>query len=137
MNMVKRILSTGSVLLLALSMAVSLSAGSFRTGDRVYAQWLPNAWYPGKIAGDCRLGWEVLFDDGDRKCCSPHHIVLDRVPAEKELVVGARVLALWTNGKFYPGIIASVEGDRYFIQFDDGDTRRVTGEDIRLYAPPR
>ena len=131
-----RYATIGFILPALFAVSVVFSGTFFSTGERVYAQWKPNAWYAGKVEGTCTIGWEVLFDDGDRKCCSRHHIAADRVPAEDKLNVGARVLALWTDGRYYPGIIAELDGGRYFIQFDDGDTRTVLREEIRLLAPP-
>lgn len=58
----------------------------------------------------------------DRDRGSPmEKIVLDVVPSAGEIAVGARVLAQWGSGFFYPGEISAISGDSYDIQYDDGD----------------
>lgn len=47
---------------------------------------------------------------------------------------GDRVLAQWSNGKWYPAQIATYRGGRYHIRFDDGDTARVTERQVRPFS---
>jgi len=108
-----------------------LSARAFKTGETVFAQWLPNSWHRGTIVNKCKIGWYIKFNDGDEKCCSPFHVIKDRVPAPGELKVGTAVLARWITGHYFPGIIAGISGDRYFIKFDDGDETSVPINFIR------
>ncbi len=108
------------------------SQTALKAGDIVFAEWTPNGWYHGKIEKKCDIGWHVQFDDGDQKCCHPDTIARDAVPAKNLVRKGSLVLAQWTDGRFYPGVVVSVEGDVYSIQFDDGDSRSVGIEMIRL-----
>lgn len=122
-----------AALLLMPGMRQGLSAKApLKAGDVVWAEWQPNDWYHGKITKQCDLGWHILYDDGDQKCCSPDKVVKDVAPPAGQVKKGSRVLAEWTNGKYYPGVVASIEGDQYSIQFDDGDKRTVGLQLIRL-----
>jgi Histone methyltransferase Tudor domain 1 len=47
--------------------------------------------------------------------------------------VDTRVLAKFKQGRFYPGKITKIDGDRYDIKFDDGDVGKVTLDDLRLF----
>lgn len=45
--------------------------------------------------------------------------------------VGQRVLARWHPEVYsYPGTIAALFGERYQVNFDDGDRALVTGDDL-------
>lgn len=45
--------------------------------------------------------------------------------------VGQRVLAQWSpEVYFYPGVIKSIKGSKYQVEFDDGDQAAVTAEQI-------
>ena len=46
--------------------------------------------------------------------------------------VDTRVLAKFKKAGFWPGKIAKIDGDRYAIQFDDGDVDTVGLDDLRL-----
>ncbi|CAF3873229.1 unnamed protein product, partial [Adineta steineri] len=48
----------------------------------------------------------------------------------KLLTKDLRVFAKWTDGHFYSGSIASINGERYMIKFDDGATRYLKAQDI-------
>ncbi|CAF1042036.1 unnamed protein product [Adineta steineri] len=48
----------------------------------------------------------------------------------KLLTKGLRVFAKWTDGHFYSGSIASINGERYMIKFDDGASRYLKAQDI-------
>jgi hypothetical protein len=105
---------------------------SLKVGDTVFAEWAHNSWYHGKISKTCEKGWYINFDDGDVKCCSGSEVVMDVVSEATQLTQGKRVLAQWTNGKYYPGTISSVAGEDYNIQFDDGDKGAVKASQIRI-----
>ncbi|MBT3276109.1 MAG: hypothetical protein HN368_23375 [Spirochaetales bacterium] len=102
----------------------------------VYAEWSSNSWYRGKISSSCPEGYLVLFDDGAEKCCTQWEIVLDESPEKDEAQVNTAVLAEWSNGRFYPGIIAAISEDEYKIQYDDGDISVVKLSQLRLRTLP-
>ncbi len=101
-------------------------------GTAVFAEWSSNNWYHGKIASTCADGYQVLFDDGDTKCCSLKEIALDKVPSAAEVKANTPVLAEWSNGSYYPGVIASFKGGKYKIDYDDGDTAVVSLSQLRI-----
>ncbi|XP_052700995.1 TP53-binding protein 1-like isoform X3 [Crassostrea angulata] len=47
-------------------------------------------------------------------------------------VKDSRVMAKWKDGYYYPGIIQKVEGSRYQVKFDDGDSRYVRHSEALL-----
>ena len=106
-----------------------------QVGDVVWAQWKPNAWYHGKVTEKNPPGFRVAFDDGDQAVLSPSLIVVDKVSSAALVRVGIRVLAQWTDGRYYPGTVANVsEKGEFRIWFDDGDRRTVAVAQIRLRA---
>lgn len=58
------------------------------------------------------------------------------VAAQGTLAVGAPVAAKWTDGKWYFGTIAEIDGGRYAIDYADGDKGSVGPGEIRAIAPP-
>lgn len=46
--------------------------------------------------------------------------------------IGTRVTAQWTDGNWYPGKIAQVEGKQFCIQFDDGASAWVQAHQIQV-----
>jgi len=121
------------VVLSLLVVSVAWAAGGPpKVGQVVYAEWTPNGWYHGKITKTCEAGWHVLFDDGDQKCCTAAQIVKDIVPKPAKVKVGSKVLAVWSNGKFYPGKVSAISAGVYSIAFDDGDNGTANLSQIRL-----
>lgn len=58
-------------------------------------------------------------------------------PAPHVLAVGDKVSAQWTNGRWYPGTIGSVnDNGTYDIAFDDGDKRKGVRASQVTYIPP-
>jgi hypothetical protein len=111
------------------------SAKPAAVGDTVWAQWLPNAWYHGKVDKKGAAGLHVTFDDGDQADRPLGLIVVDRAPNKEDVKVGTHLLAIWTDGKVYPGTVTRViAGGKYAIQFDDGDSATVGLDDLRLRA---
>ncbi|XP_021358532.1 uncharacterized protein LOC110453742 isoform X2 [Mizuhopecten yessoensis] len=51
---------------------------------------------------------------------------------KSETAVGARVLARWKDGFYYPGSIAQILKSKYQVRFDDGDVRFVKVSDLLL-----
>lgn len=104
-----------------------------KPGDRVWAQWRPNAWFPGRVGRAVDMGLHVEFDDGDKADLPVSLVVPDRNPAAASVTVGTRVLALWYDQRYYPGTVRGMEDQRYDILFDDGDVRNgLSVEQIRL-----
>ena len=47
---------------------------------------------------------------------------------------GSRVLAQWSNGKWYPAQITDYDGRRYHVLFDDGDTSYAKEHQVRPFT---
>ncbi len=143
----------------AVSSSASRAAGGWRpeVGARVMGDWTEDNWYPGTIAEANSNGtmFFVQFDDGDTKWLPPQRIR----PGEDEgdgdeghdagppapathLYPGMRVSAEWTRGAWYDGTIAKANANntKFFIQYDDGDTKWCGPSEIRpmpgQHAPP-
>ena len=133
---------------LALTGWVVISLACFgqapEVGDRVWAQWTPNDWYPGELIEETALGFLVAFDDtsgvddvdpdlpatADRPLAL---IVVDRMVEVDQEAVGTRVLAQGADGWFYPAtIVAKAELGLYDVLFDDRDTATVDLAQIHL-----
>lgn len=126
--------------LMVLSLFAALGAAfaaktKLTAGLAVWAEWKPNAWYHGTIAESCSDGWFVHFDDGDKKCCAAAEIAADTIPDAGDVRKGTKVVAEWTDMRYYPGKISAVSGASYSIQFEDGDKRDVELGKIRLRGP--
>jgi hypothetical protein len=115
-----------------------LAAGSvaaqseLQPGTVVFGEWFENQWYHGTIQGPCSSGYTILAETGETKCVPSNKIVLDVVPDAGEVKEGSPVLAEWAPGQFYPGVVSSVGGGSYDIQYDDGDRSTVRLSGIRL-----
>lgn len=113
--------------------AAAPARDTLKEGDVVWAEWQTNAWFHGKIGKKTDKGYQINFDDGDVADVEVGQIALDKEPAKQDLKEGVRVLAKWSDDKFYPGKIAEVKNDgTYRIDFDDGDTGDAGLKDIRL-----
>lgn len=55
-------------------------------------------------------------------------------------MIGARVMGLWSNGIWYPGVVSQARERRgepqYFVQFDDGDTAWLSAQQIQVQSAP-
>ena len=100
--------------------------------ERRVAQWAPDGWYHGKADKTCAVGLHIAFDDGDQADRPFALVAVDHAPRRDEVKAGTHLLAMWTDGRVYPGTVTQISEDKYDIQFDDGDTRTVGREDLRL-----
>ena len=129
----KRIVLLSLVVLIGMMTAYAFAAGGgLKVNDAVFAEWVQNGWYHGKIAKTCDAGFHIAFDDGDQKCCTVAQIVKDVIPKANKVKVGKKVLAQWSNGRYYPGRVAAIAGGSYTIKFNDGDQGAVKLAQIRL-----
>ena len=88
-------------------------------GTRVAAIWTNGAYYPGTVQAVLVDGYAIAYDDGDR-WIAPRDRVLPMATAP--VAVGDHVLAVWKNGKMYPGRVTAVTPGGATIAWDDGDT---------------
>jgi len=117
---------------LRLMTPAAVPAKEATVGSAVWAQWTPNGWYHGKADKTCPVGLHVAYDDGDQADRPYALVAVDRAPRKGDVNVGTHLLAMWTDGRVYPGTVTQIADDKYDIQYDDGDTRTVGREDLRL-----
>ena len=108
--------------------------GNFKQGQAVFREWPAGEWQSGILAERCRNGWFVSTGAGEKKCISVKNIIADVHPEISLLKTGVKVLAKWENGKFYPGVIRTVNKEAFMcdILFDDGTKYRASFSDIRV-----
>lgn len=120
------------IMLLTFTTGISASS-EISTGDIVFAEWQTNGWYHGTVEDICgEDSFMIFYDDGDTKCCPAGIIVKDVIPPKTSVLPGKRVLAQWSDGRYYPGTVSVISGDTFNINFDDGDKGKVTLDQIRL-----
>lgn len=109
-------------------------------GARVMGDWTEDSWYPGYVAeaNANESLFFVQFDDGDTKWLPstkvrPHGDVPNASPAP-HLTAGTAVQGEWSNGSWYPGVVARVNANStmFFIQFDDGDQKWLPVHQLRF-----
>lgn len=130
----KRGLTILFLMLAAAAFTALYAASAVKSGDTVFAEWVKNGWYHGTVGDRCNgTGYMINFDDGDVKCCTPDKIVRDTVPAKTDVLPGKRVLAQWSDGRYYPGKVSVISDGKFNIDFDDGDKGTVDLAQVRLF----
>lgn len=106
-----------------------VAAQAPRAGTYVFAYWEADGfWYPAEVEEVDGEQVHVHFLDDDARKWLPIGQV-----GRYEVDVGDAVEANWQNGgKYYPGTIADRDGDRYYVQYDDGDEERVDVRQLRV-----
>lgn len=89
-------------------------------GDTVFAYWEPASMYFVGTAveyDDTQKGgaYYIVFADGDQKLI-PYAMI-----KPFNLTVGDKVMALWSSGGYYPGMVSKIVGNAAYINYDDGD----------------
>jgi DUF971 family protein len=110
------------------STRTAVAASPWITGDRVFGRWGGDwHWYPATVQSMKDGQVHVIFDDGDQEHLPPERVV------KLEVRVGQRVLGRWQRGPiYYPGKITRVEGERIWIDYDDGDKEATDVAWVRL-----
>ena len=113
----KQIAAVFSILAILFALPTVALAGPPAKGDLVLAQWGPdNLFYPARIAKVDGDKMKVAYYDGDVAT-----VRKDQVKAF-DWKAGTVVQCNWKNGgQYFPGKIASVEGEALQIHYDDGD----------------
>src|SRR5262245_22610602 len=85
------------------------SAQAVEVGDTVLAYWTPaKAYFIGTAVEKAGGGYLVVFEDGDRA------VVPEAQIRKYDIKVGTPVIAQWTDGKRYPGKVATVVGRAFY-----------------------
>lgn len=88
-----------------------------------------------KIMGKSKTNYVIMWEGGDIEFCNYDKFgkTKPNLPSADNLKVGTKVSAQWTNGSYYNGKIKEINGSKYTIEWDDGDTPiDVTINQIRL-----
>jgi hypothetical protein len=100
----------------------------WKVGDRILANWTHDAyWYPATIQSMDGERIYVNFDDGDKEWTTGEFLM------DIDIEVGGRVYCRWKGDPYYfPGRIARKEGEKIYVQYDDGDTEWTTISFVRV-----
>lgn len=88
-------------------------------GAPVAARWQDGKWYFGHIADIDGGRYAVDYADGDKGTVGMGEILPIAPP--HQIVIGARVMAVWKGATMYPGTVIQVYGGKARVQWDDGD----------------
>lgn len=99
----------------------AVAAGLIQVGSTVAAPWSDGELYLGTVKAMKGDTADVLYaDDGQVR---PVKISELKLVEPKTWSVGDHVLAVWSSGKFYPGVVSADKGGGvYTVKWDDGDT---------------
>jgi hypothetical protein len=100
----------------------------WKVGDRVLADWTHDEyWYPATIRSIEGERVYIYFDDGAKEWSTSERLL----PIDIEL--GDYVYCRWKGGPYYyPGRIARMQGEKIYVQYDDGDKEWTTISYVRV-----
>jgi hypothetical protein len=101
---------------------------NWKVGDRVLANWTHDKyWYPATIRKIDGERIYVQFDDGDKEWMTDTHLL------EIDIEVGDRIYCKWKGGPhYYPGRVASKDGESIDVHYDDGDKEKTSIKMVRV-----
>jgi len=105
---------------------VAVAGSELAVGARVAARWTDGKFYPGRIAALEGGRYSIAYDDGDALVVDAGSVLPMAQPGT--LAVGEHVLAVWKDGKMYPGVLADVRPGGATVRWDDGDVPLVVAE---------
>ena len=100
----------------------------WRVDDRVLANWKQDVyWYPATIQTIDGERIYVMFDDGDKEWTTSAHMM------NIDIEVGDRVHCRWKGDPlYYSGRVAQKDGEKIYVQYDDGDSEWTTISFVRV-----
>jgi len=106
---------------------VIVRAFPFDEGERVLASDVDGFVYPAEILSVQEDRVVVHFLDGPERMLTPELIRAFDLPAN------SRIECRWKGGPtYFPGVLASVEEERVFVRYDDGDEEWTSIRLVRL-----
>jgi hypothetical protein len=115
----------------AASPAAANTGAAFAVGDTVAARWDDGKLYLATVKSVGGGTVNVVYaDDGTAGAVAETDV--RAIPAAT-FAVGDRVLAVWSQGRFYPGKVTKVTGSSYTTAWDD-DTAPSTVEAGKIIA---
>jgi hypothetical protein len=104
----------------AASPAAASTQAAFAAGDSVAAKWDDGKLYLATVKSvDGGTVNVVYADDGSAGAVAVADV--HAIP-DATFAVGDRVLAVWSQGRFYAGKVTKANGSSYVIAWDDGTT---------------
>ena len=95
-------------------------AADVSVGDSVLAYWQEaDAYFIATVVERQGKGYLVVFEDGDLAAVAGSKI------RKNNLKAGSKVIARWTDGKYYGGTVAKTVGRAFYIHYADGSKRWV------------
>ena len=91
---------------------------TFGAGDTVLAYWEGNnLYFVGTVVEKSAANgtYKIIFADGDQA------VLASNLVRKMDIAVGSKVMAMWSDKKYYPGTVAKIVGGALFINYDDGD----------------
>jgi hypothetical protein len=111
--------------------AMSRPLADFHPGDRVWAPWMSGVLFVGTVDRIQEPEVHIHFADGDHGWVRLEQLIPFRLP------VGLRVMGRWRMGNaYYPGVVAEVQGERVYVQYDDGDREWTKPAALALPCEP-
>lgn len=102
------------------------STGLYKAGSRIFALYTGDGkYYSATILNSTTAGYSIRFDDGYET-----EIAQNQVQDLPALTEGMYVQCKWTDGKYYPATILSVQGNSISVKYDDGTLETVTSSQI-------
>jgi hypothetical protein len=114
-----------------LLLALASAAAAQEPGDRVLALWPADGmWYPARIEARNGDEFQLAYDDGDVGSLRGDQFV----PLHWE--AGSALQCNWRNaGRYYPGVIERIDGERIDFLYEDGDRETMTISRCRSLPP--
>ncbi|CAB3983607.1 Band 5 [Paramuricea clavata] len=115
------------------------TVGYIRVGSKVWAKALNGDYYKGAVTG---LGEKVhikfnnedtIAHERDADDC----VVFDMDPNPEDIQINTRVIAHWSSISAYlSGTVIKIEGQKYYVHYDDGDKGWNSIRQLRILKPP-
>jgi phage antirepressor YoqD-like protein len=99
---------------------VTTTADAVKVGDNVAAEWMTDSWYLAtvkKVTGD-----KYDVDYADNTSGSVTLAQIKTLDKNLKLAVGDKVMAVWSNAKFYTGAVQDLKEGGATIKWDDGSS---------------
>ena len=112
-------------------LALAFDAGAQAAGDRILAVWPADGlWYPARVERVAGADVHIAYDDGDVG------VVRAGQFGPVHWRRGTAVQCNWKNrGKYYGGVVASRDGERIEVAYDDGTRETITISRCRSLPP--
>lgn len=123
-------ISLGMVTLLALT---GCGGGGFSVGDKVVGNWKGgDRWWNAQVTAVAGDQVTVKYDDDSSTETLAKTGVAHLPSGAASAKVGDRVVAKWTDGKFYNGTVTALNGDKATISWTSGSPSDVALTDITV-----